>query len=208
MLVVAYGVAEGHAVDLDLLVVPRAIEVGAGLDDELLLAKAYRDVEGHLLHLITSRTADAYMPSVLVGHFPGGGIIQAVEEAHREGSSIVELDGAQTLIDTVEDIGIDRMDGTLEDATGGELELLVLHVEARGIAHHAHHVRIQHRTLRSLTDQHLDGGLIGVGHARIAVHAEDTEGRDTDDVDRPVAKQVEEDVNQVEVHSLRLVGRG
>ena len=111
-------------------------------------------------------------------------------------------------IDTIQDIGIDRMHCALEDAAGGELELLVLHVEARGIAHHAHHIRIQHRTLRGLTDQYLDGGLIGVGHACIAVHAKDTEGRDTDDVDGPVAKQVEEDVNQVEVHPLRLVGRG
>ena len=188
--------------------IPGAIEVGAGLDDELLLAKAYRDIEGHLLHLIAPRTADTYMPRILVGHLPGRGVVQAVEEAYREGSLVVELYGAQALIDAVEDIGIDRMHGTLEDGAGGELQLLVLHIEARGITHHAHHVRIQHRTLRGLTDQDLDGGLIGVGHARIAVHAEDTEGRDTDDVDGPVAKQVEEDVNQVEVHPLRLVSRG
>ena len=144
----------------------------------------------------------------MVGHLPRRGVVQAVEEAYREGSLVVELYGAQALIDTVEDIGIDRTHGALEDTAGGELELLVLHVEARGITHHAHHICIQHRTLRGLTDQYLDRRLIGVGHARITVHAEDTEGCDTDDVDGPVAKQVEEDVNQVEVHPLRLVGRG
>ena len=81
---------------------------------------------------------------------------------------------------------MDHSHRTLQDLSGGDLEHLVIHIEAY-VAHIAHHIGIHHRALSSVLDEDLDTRLIDVGLTSHTVESEGKYEPDGEDVDVPEA---------------------
>lgn len=141
------------------------------------------------------------MTSILEGYLVGALALSRIKELHREWSIGVELKGAQATLHIIEDVGIGHLDRTLKDATRYQLYMLIVHIETSS-ARIAQHFCIHHRTLGSILDEDLHRGLVDVRLLSIAIESHSKYHTDTQEVEPPESKEVEENIKQIDLRSL------
>ena len=201
MLIVAYRLSEGHTSNLNVLMLPWGIEVLTRLNNEALFTQLNGYVQSNDLTLTRMLWSDTHMACILEDHIIDALALKRIKELHREGSLGIELDRAQTTLHIVEDVSISHLDRTLHHAAGDKLHTLVVHIES-GTTRIAQDICVHHSTLRSVFDKDLDRRLVDVGLLGITIESHSKHHPDAQEVEPPEAKEVEENIKQIDLRSL------
>ena len=130
MLVITHRLSEWHAIDFNVLILPRGIEVLMRLNNEALITQLHGDIQSDYLALTRVCRSDTHMACILEGYLVDTLALCRIKKLHREWSIGVELKGAQATLHIIEDVGIGHLDCTLKDAARNKLHALIIHVEA------------------------------------------------------------------------------
>ena len=93
MLIIAYRLSEGSTSHLNIRIFPGCRIISMRLNDELLLAKANGDIERYNLFFALLLRNDGDVPCIMEAYNKRGRSLQRIQELHREGSIIIELEG-------------------------------------------------------------------------------------------------------------------
>ena len=94
MLVITHRLSEWHAINFNVLILPRGIEVLTRLNNEALFTQLNGHIQSDNLALPRTRWSDTHMTSILEGYFKGTLTLCRIKKLHREWSIGVELKGA------------------------------------------------------------------------------------------------------------------
>ena len=91
MLVVTYRLSEWHAIDFNVLILPRGIEVLMRLNNEALIAQLHGDIKWYNLALARVCRSDTHMACILEGYLVDTLALCRIKKLHREWSIRVEF---------------------------------------------------------------------------------------------------------------------
>ena len=94
MLVITHRLSEWHAINFNVLILPRGIEVLMRLNNEALIAQLHWDVKWYHLALTRVYRSDTHMACILEGYLVDTLALCRIKKLHREWSIGVELKGA------------------------------------------------------------------------------------------------------------------